>query len=250
MGLTVSQVAKLAGVSVRALHHYDELGLLSASERSAAGYRLYSDVDLQRLQQVLFFKELGFALEAIRSLMGDPKFELRSALLMQRHLLEEKVARLKKVLAAVDAALASEEEGRVMRKEEMFEVFGSDEPARYEEEAKQRWGDTAAYQESARRTARYGKKEWQQIKDEGDRIFRELAALLAEGVPAASDAAVALAERHRAHIDRWFYPCSKAMHRAIAESYVTDSRFTQNIDRYSEGVAAYARDAIAANAQR
>src|SRR5688572_12885860 len=151
MELKVSDVAKLAGVSVRALHHYDEIGLLRPSGRSAAGYRLYSDDDLKKLQQILFFKELGFPLEEIRRIVGAPDFDVRAALLMQRRLLTEKSARLDALIRAVDAALDSLEGGTAMTKEEMFEVFGSDDPSQYEDEVKERWGETEAYRESKRR---------------------------------------------------------------------------------------------------
>jgi len=127
-GLTVSQVSKLAGVSVRTLHHYDEIGLLRPSGRSGGGYRLYGQEALQRLQQVLFFKELGFPLEEIAKILKDPAFELHAALVMQRQLLEEKAVRIRALLKAVDAAIASIERGTIMTKEEMFEVFGTSIP--------------------------------------------------------------------------------------------------------------------------
>ena len=250
MGLTVSQVAKLAGVSIRALHHYDEIGLLRPSTRTGSGYRLYGNQELQRLQQVLFFRELGFPLEEIAKIMRDPKFDLQSALLMQRQLLEEKSARTKALIAAVDAALQSIERGTTMTKEEMFEVFGDFDPAKYQDEVKQRWGDSDAYKESARKTARYGKKEWQQIKAEGDSLNQALAKAMAGGIKPADARAMELAEQHRQHISRWFYDCSKAVHRGLGELYVADPRFTANIDKVAPGLALYCREAFAANAGR
>ncbi len=153
MSLTVSQVARLAGVSVRTLHHYDEIGLLAPSGRSEAGYRLYEQPDLQRLQQVLFFKELGFPLEEIARIMRDRAFDLRAALLMQRRLLTERASRVQVLIRAVDAALDSLEKGTVMTKEEMFEVFGDFDPAKYEDEARERWGDTEAFRANAERAS-------------------------------------------------------------------------------------------------
>jgi len=250
MGLTVSQVARLAGVSIRALHHYDEIGLLRPSTRTGAGYRLYGDVELQRLQQVLFFKELGFPLEEIAKIMRDPEFDLQAALLMQRQLLEEKAARIRALIAAVDAALESVERGTTMTKEEMFEVFGDFDPAKHEDEVKQRWGDSSAYQESARKTARYGKKEWQQIKAEAEAISQELAQAMSAGVRPTDPRAMDLAERHRQHIDRWFYACGHPMHRGLGDLYVADERFAQNYERVAPGLAAYFREAIHANADR
>lgn len=250
MSLTVSQVARLAGVSVRTLHHYDELGLLRPSGRSEAGYRLYEQADLQRLQQVLFFKELGFPLEEILRLVSDRAFDLQAALRMQRQLLTERATRVQALIQAVDAALESLERGTVMTKEEMFEVFGDFDPTKYEAEARERWGQTEAYRESARRTSRYGKKDWEKIKAEGDDIQRELAARLEAGQAPTDVEVMALAEQHRNYIGRWFYPCSPEMHRGLGELYVSDSRFTESIDRVRPGLAQFMRDAFRANAER
>jgi DNA-binding transcriptional MerR regulator len=250
MSLTVSQVAKLAGVSVRTLHHYDEIGLLRPSGRSEAGYRLYEQQDLQRLQQVLFFKELGFPLEEITRVVRDPAFDIRAALRMQRQLLTERATRVHALIQAVDAALESIERGTVMKKEEMFEVFGDFDPTKYEAEARERWGNTQAYKESAKRTSRYAKKDWEKIKAEGDRIQKELAAQLEAGRAPTDAEVMALAEQHRGYIERWFYPCSPEMHRGLGELYVSDSRFTENIDRVRPGLAQFMRDAFRANSER
>ncbi|WP_224249913.1 MerR family transcriptional regulator [Hyalangium gracile] len=250
MSLTVSQVARLAGVSVRTLHHYDEIDLLRPTGRSEAGYRLYEQTDLQRLQQVLFFKELGFPLEEITRILKDPAFDLRAALLMQRQLLTERATRVKALIGAVDAALESLEKGTVMTKEEMFEVFGDFDPAKYEDEARERWGNTEAYKESARRTSRYTKKDWQQIKAEGEEIMRALVAHLDAGRAPTEPAVMEVAERHRAYITKWFYPCSHEIHRGLGELYVNDPRFTANIDKDRPGLAQYTRDVFLANAER
>lgn len=250
MSLTVSQVAKLAGVSVRTLHHYDEIGLLQPSGRSEAGYRLYEQPDLQRLQQVLFFKELGFPLEEITRIVRDPAFDLRAALLMQRRLLTERATRVQALIGAVDAALDSLEKGTVMTKEEMFEVFGDFDPSKYEDEVQQRWGNTEAYKESARRTKRYTKQDWVRIKAEGEQIQRDLAAHLEAGHAPTDPAVLEVAERHRAYISRWFYPCSYEIHRGLGELYVNDPRFTENIDKLKPGLAAFTREAFRANAER
>ncbi|MGI5865617.1 MAG: MerR family transcriptional regulator, partial [Myxococcales bacterium] len=241
---------KLAGISVRALHHYDEIGLLSPTGRSEAGYRLYEQEDLQRLQQILFFKVLGFPLEEIARILGDPAFDLRAALRMQRQLLEERAARIRALIKAVDATLQSIEKGIAMTKEEMFEVFGDFDPKQYQEEVEQRWGETDAYRESARRTARYGKKEWEQIKAEGGAIQKEFAEAMAAGIAPTDVRAMDLAEKHRKYLERWFYKCPREMHRGLGEMYVADPRFTENIDRLRPGLAAYQRDAFVANSKR
>ncbi len=250
MALTVGQVAKLSGVSVRALHHYEAIGLLAPSARTVAGYRLYGDADLQRLQQILFFRELGFSLEQIGRTLSDPGFDLRAALTLQRQLLAEKEGRVRALVAAVDKALASLDSGVTMSKEEMFEVFGDVDPTQHEDEVKERWGETDAYQESARRTKQYRKEDWQRIKAEGDANLQAFAAALDAGRAPDHPAVMALAEEARQHIHRWFYPCSPAMHRDLAELYVADPRFTATYEQVRPGLAQFVRDAIVANADR
>lgn len=250
MAMTVSQVARLTGVSVRALHYYDEVGLLRPSGRSEAGYRLYAPADLNRLQQVLFFRELGFPLEEILRIVTDPGFDVGAALRTQRQLLAEKAVRLQALLTAVDQAIARAERGDRMETQDVKEMFKDFRPEDYAEEAEQRWGDTEAYRESKRRTAGYTQRDFAAIKAESEEIFGRLAGLLAAGAAPTTPVAMDAAEGHRQHIERWFYPCPKSLHRGLGELYVNDPRFTANIDRMGAGLAAYARAAFAANAER
>ncbi len=120
----------------------------------------------------------------------------------------------------------------------------------YEDDARQRWGGTDAYRESMRRTKRYGKGDWARIRQEGEEIVAAMAALLAEGAHAASRAAMDRAEAHRRHIDRWFYPCSRAMHVNLAGMYTADPRFREYFEKRAAGLAVFVQDAIRANAAR
>ena len=242
---TVGAVAELAGVSVRTLHHYDELGLLTPSERSGAGYRLYSHQDLERLREILIWRQLGFSLGEIASLLDDPGHDRLTALERQRELVSRELDRLGALAAAVDAAIAAERNGTPIEESKMFEGF---DPSQYEDEARERWGDTEPYRESARRTNEYGDAEWRSIRSESDAIVRELVALMRSGAPADGPDARALAERHREHISRWFYPCSPRMHRGLAEMYIADERFTRTYEREAAGLAQYFHDAIVAEA--
>ncbi len=250
MEMTVGDVARLAGISVRTLHHYDEVGLLSASERSDAGYRLYTDDDLAALQQILFYRELGFPLDEIRQIMSDPAFDHFEALVSQRRLLAEKAVRLNHMIEAVDKAIDGAQKGIAMDKEEMFEVFGEFDPAEYEDEVQERWGETDAYKESARRTKRYTKDDWARFKAESEQIGTDTAALMDAGVPADDPRAMDLAEQARLQIDKWFYPCSREMHVNLAEMYIADPRFTATYEKIHVGMAQYWHDAILANALR
>jgi DNA-binding transcriptional MerR regulator len=249
-GHTVSQVARLAHVTVRTLHHYDEIGILVPSQRSAAGYRLYSDDDVARLHQILLFRELGFGLDAIADVLDEPAAARLSALKEQRDRLVVQRQRTDAVIRAVDAALAALEGGAPMSTEKMFEGFEEFGQGPYADEARERWGHTEAYQESARRTKAYGKAEWTAIRDEGGATLDAFATLFDAG--AAPDGAEAMdaAEQARLHIDRWFYPCSRAMHAVLAEGYVSDPRFAAFYDRVRPGLAAFVSAAIKANAAR
>jgi DNA-binding transcriptional MerR regulator len=241
----VGEVAELARVTVRALHHYDELGLLSPSGRSEAGYRLYSYTDLTRLQEILIWRRLGFSLAEIRALLDDPRYDRVGALERQREVIGREIERLGALAGAVDAAIDAELKGIRLQEDGMFEGF---DPTDYEDEARERWGNTEAYRESARRAQRYGDAEWADIRREAEEIVHELASLLRAGEPADGERPRGLAERHRRHISRWFYPCSPEMHRGLGEMYVADERFARNYEREAGGLAAYFRDAIVANA--
>jgi DNA-binding transcriptional MerR regulator len=250
MAYTVGDVAKLAHVSVRTLHHYDEVGMLEPSERSEAGYRLYTLEDLERLQQVLFYKELGFSLEEIRDIMTDPGFDRREALAAQRDMIATQALRLEAMLGLIDRTLAGLQGGLGMTKEEMFEVFGEFDPTEHEDEVKERWGDTDAYKESARRSARYTKDDWARFKAESEDINATIVALMDEGVAPDDPRAMDTVDRARLQIDTWFYPCSREMHAALGEMYIADPRFTATYERIRSGMARYVRDAIVANLSR
>src|SRR5690606_32207803 len=223
--MKVGDVARLAGVSVRTLHYYEEIGLLRPSRDEASGYRVYTDEDLERLQQVLFFRELGFDLNRIKTIMNAPDFDRHEALLEQRRLLAAKIARLQATLQLVEKTLAAIQGGYRMTKEEMFEVFGDFDPTQYEAEAEARWGDTEAYRESIRRAPTYTKADWKRFATEQKVVHDAIAALIDQGVPPADPRAMDAVERHRLLIDTWFYPCSRQFHAQLAKMYIADERF-------------------------
>jgi DNA-binding transcriptional MerR regulator len=248
----VKDLARLSGVSVRTLHHYDEIGLLVPSQRTDAGYRLYCDDDLLRLQQILIQRELGMPLETIRRSLDDASFDRRAALEHQRTELAARVERTSAMLRAIDAALATLNEARTMKdmsRDEISALFDGFDPAHYEEEVKQKWGTTDAYKESARRTSQYTKADWERYKAENHAIMSDAAQLFRSGSAPTSDEAKAIAERHRVSIDRWFYACPPEMHAGLADMYEGDARFAANIDQYAAGLTAWWSAAIRANAK-
>jgi DNA-binding transcriptional MerR regulator len=244
----VKDLSQAAGVSIRTLHHYDAIGLLVPSARTAAGYRVYTDDDALRLQQILIGRELGLALEEIRRMLDDPGHDRREALRRQRAELVQRQDRTARMLRAVEAAIAA----LPQQEEEMDvkEIFDGFDPARYEAEAEERWGKTDAYRESARRTRGYSAEDWKRYRDESETILREAAAAREAGGKPSDSGAMDVAERHRLLIDRWFYPCSPSMHAALADMYEADARFAASIDGHGAGLTPFLAAAIRANAQR
>lgn len=247
----VKEVAALTGLSVRALHHYDAIGLLRPSARSCAGYRLYTDEDLLRLQQVMIGRALGLGLEVIRRSLDDPRFDREAALLEQRAALVERQTQTAGMIRAVDRALAmirGEGGGEGDETMDRKELFGGFDPAEHEAEA--RWGSTDSFAASKRRTAGYGEAEWRALQAEASAIYADMAAAMTAGRRPEDAEVMAIAERARLHVDRWFYPCSPAMHAGLADLYEADERFAANIDRFGAGLTPFLAAAIRANARR
>jgi DNA-binding transcriptional MerR regulator len=250
MSHTVGTVARLAGVTVRTLHHYDEIGLLTPSGRSDAGYRRYADPDLERLQRILFFRELGFGLDEIKKVMNDGGADASAHLRRQHAMLRERIRRLERMATAVEKALEARTMGVSLTPEERLEVFGDFDPDTHAAEAEEHWGEADAFRESQRRTARYTKADWQRMKEESAAPITALATAMHAGTPADSVAAMDAAEAHRQHISRWFYECTYEIHVGLGKMYVADPRFRATYEKVAPGLAEYLRDAIVANAAR
>ena len=252
MELTVGQVAALARVSVRTLHHYDEIGLLRPSGRTDAGYRLYDDSDLDRLHQVLLYRGLGFSLDDVAAVLDDRTVTPTEHLRRQLDLLTQRVGELEEMRLAVERQLEARRMDIRLTREEQFEVFGehAEHQEEYAAEAEQRWGGSEPWKQAQARTAAYDKAQWVQIKAEMDDVGARLARALADGEPADGEVATDLAEEHRQHITRWFYDCSLEMHRGLGDMYVADPRFTATYEAIAPGLAQYVRDAVHANADR
>lgn len=248
-GLTVGRLARAAGVTVRTLHHYDEIGLLRPSQRTPAGYRSYAPADVARLQRVLGYRALGLGLDEIAALLSgeaDPVEQLRR----QRELVAERIDYLTRVLGTLDLTLEAHRMGIDLTPDELLEVFGEHDPTEHAAEAEERWGDTDAWRESRRRTSRYTKDDWLAITAEAAAVNARFAAALAAGEPADGDEAAAAAEQHREHIHRWFYDLGHEQQVGLAGMYLADPRFTATYEAVAPGLAQYVHDAIVANAAR
>jgi DNA-binding transcriptional MerR regulator len=246
--LTVGEVALRAHVSVRALHHYDEIGLLAPARRTDAGYRLYGPAELERLHQVLLFRELGLGLDDIAVVLDRPVAERAVALLTHRAALERRRRRTDAVIRAVDRAIEALEKGERMSTDELFDGFEDFDHAQYAEEAEERWGDTDAYRQSQSRTKGYTKADWAAVQAEADDIMKRFVALMESGAAPEDEAARALAEEHRRHIGLRFYECPPAMHAGLADMYEADARFAEYFEKYSTGLTVFVAAAIRANA--
>jgi MerR family transcriptional regulator, thiopeptide resistance regulator len=245
----IGEVAALAGTTVRTLHHYDRIGLLSPSERGGNGYRRYRPSDLERLQTILFYRELEFGLDRIAALLDgdeDPLDHLRR----QHALLLDRRARLDRLVRTLETTMDARRTGVNLTPEETLEVFGDFDPAEHAAEAEERWGDTDAWQQSQARHRTYTKADYLRMKAAADDLNSRFVAAMRSGAPADGEVAMDLAEDARRQIVEWHYDLTHAGHRSLAAMYVADPRFTATYETIAEGLAVYVHDAIVANAVR
>lgn len=245
---SVGRAARLGGVTVRTLHHYEQVGLLVPAGRSSAGYRVYSDAEMDRLTRILYYRELGFSLHDIAALL-EGTADVAQHLEQQHKLLTERAARTQAMLAAIETEMEAQMSGNRLTAEEKLEIFGDDYDPTWEDEAHERWGGTQAWQQSQNRAATRSKAEWQQIKADGDAWTEAAAGAFRDGAAPDSPQALELAERHRRMVSD-HYDCSYAMHRQLADMYVADPRFTATYEKLAPGLAQWVHDAIHANADR
>ena len=233
--MQINEFAKLVSVSVRTLHYYDEIGLLKpAFVDEQNDYRFYDEISLERMQEILFYRELDFELKSIRDILSSPDYDKQKALAEQRKLLILKKERLERIIAALDSA----EKGKIT----MSAFDNSDyETARnqYEAEAKQRWGETDAYKE-------YEQKRINQSVNDGLMIvLAKFAECMNAGNTADSDEAQALVKELQNYITENYYTCTNQILSGLGQMYVADERFKTNIDKHTPGTAAFVSEAIA-----
>lgn len=246
MSYRVKEVADMVGISVRMLHHYDRIGLLKPESVSPAGYRLYADKDLERLQQVLFFKELDFSLKQIKEILDSPGFDRKESLESHRQLLIQKKKRLEKIIKTVDKTIKVIEGGKDMNKREMFEAFDmsqiEEHKARYAKETKEKYGNSKAYSECEKKTSSYTEDDWRKILSKGNTIFQKLTSLM-DRDPGDSEVQETIGD-YRQYITDSFYTCTPEIFRGLGEMYVADERFTKNINKHGEGLAEFMKEAM------
>jgi len=234
--MKVKEVADLVGISVRTLHHYDDIGLLIPEETTEAGYRVYSDENLETLQQILFFKELGFPLKKIKEIIDSPSYDRHEALIIQHRFLLEKKSRLDKMIGTIEKTIQHSKGEILMSNQDKFEGFDfSHNP--YEKEAREKWGNKAVDKanEKAKNMTAIDQEKF-------NKIFRSLAAIRNLS-PDSKEA--------QGEIKEWYQFLNKMgdysleAFKGLGQMYVDDERFTKNIDQFGEGLAKFMRDAMA-----
>ncbi|TCZ78745.1 MerR family transcriptional regulator [Paenibacillus albiflavus] len=240
MAMKVKEVADLVGISVRTLHHYDEMGLLTPDETTESGYRLYSQDNLDTLQQILFFKELGFPLKQIKDIISNPSFNRQEALELHRQMLLDKRRRLDQMIDTVDATIQHHKGEITMTNKEKFAGFDfSQNP--YEEEARERWGNQKVEQSQAKLKNK-SQEEQTKMMNEMNVIYTRLAELR-HGSPASEEAQAAIQAWYD-YLNNNFSNYSLEVFKNLGQMYVDDERFTKNIDKFGEGLAVFMRDAM------
>ncbi len=240
MKMHIKEFAKLCGVSVRTLHYYDEIGLLKpAFVDEQNGYRFYDEKSLERIQEILFYRELDFPLKSISEILSSPVYDKQKALKEQRKLLILKKERLQRIIDALDNA----EKGKIT-----MNAFDNNEfdtaRKQYEAEAKERWGKTDAYKEHEQKTSSYSKDKWQQVNDGLNVVLAEFSVCLQSGQAPESDEAQALVKELQSYITENYYTCGNDILKGLGQMYVADERFKQNIDKHATGTAEFVSKAI------
>ncbi len=239
---TVKEVASIAGVSVRTLHYYDEIGLLRPTSVGGNQYRYYDDQALLRLQQILLYRDMGMELRQIRQMLDNPDFNMVSALREHRKRLEQRIHDFEKLIETVDNTIQHLEEGSSMAPKKLFTGFTPEQQEQYEREARLTYGPERV-NESIRRWNAYSPEERQNILQEGQAIYTGLVQALAQGVPSDDAHVQRLMNRWHQHI-RNFYEPSLEVLRGLAELYTAHPDFAANFAAMHPGLAVYMQQAI------
>ena len=237
---SIGSLSKLSGVSIRALHHYGQIGLLQPSEVAESGYRYYDDAAVERLWQILFYRELDFPLAEIGEILSSPSFDRERALTEHRNLLVQKRERLDRLIELVSSAMKGE---TTME----FKPFDTSEidalREQYAEEAKARWGNTDAYRESTKHASKWTEADKARLEKESGEIFSAFAALV--DVDPADARVQALVSRWKTFISQSYYNCTNEILAGLGQMYLADERFTKNLDAFGAGTAKLMSEAIA-----
>ena len=236
MKMQIKEFADFTGVSVRALHYYDEIGLLMpAFVDKTTGYRFYDEKSFLRMQEILFYRELDFSLKSIGEILSSPDYDKSKALKEQKQLLILKKERLERLISAIDSAVKGEN---------VMKAFDNSEFEKYKAEAKEKWGSTDAYKEHTERTKNYSKQKWNDLAVGMDHIMAEFAICMKNSKMPDSEEVQNLVKMLQSHITENYYLCTNEILAGLGQMYVADERFKNNIDKHADGTAAFICEAI------
>jgi DNA-binding transcriptional MerR regulator len=247
-GLTVGQAASSVGVTVRTLHHWDEIALASPSLRSPGGYRLYTADDVARLQRVAIYRELGLSLDAIGELLAEQSDDRTTPLRTQRVQVQQHIQRLQSMATGLDRMIEAHERGILLSTAQQAAIFGADWNAEWAADARDRWGDTPEWAQFAENAATRGPEEWQRVADATAAFESDLARAMREGIEPGSAPADALVERHR-EIFSAYFALTREMQVCLGRRYEADPEFAAHYDGIHPGLSAWFRRAIDASAR-
>lgn len=238
---SVKQLSELAGVSIRTLHHYDEINLLKPAERAESRYRYYGRDQLYRLQQILFYRELDYPLMEIKNILDDPDFDLKKSLLSHKAQLLSRADRVEQLLKTIDKTIVQlEKESTMISDEEMYEGFSKTDIETMRSEAIEKWGEDQV-KSAEQRVKDMGKDQWRKVQANGDEICVRLGRLMDR-----SPADVAVQKEivnHHQYLCT-FYEVDKERYRALGNMYVADERFTAHYTKFKKGLADFLNRAI------
>ncbi len=243
MEYNINQLAKLSEVSVRTLHHYDAIGLLSPKRNPQNEYRIYNENDLLLLQQILFFKELGFSLEEIKKILKSKNFDLEAALKDQKKMILLKKKRIDDLLATIDKTIKKIKKQKNMKDEELYDAFSEEELNKYKNEAQARWGHTDAYKQSTERVKKMGKEGLEKAGREGQDITKRISECFINGLAPENTETQKLIEKHFNWLANFYEP-NLEIYKGLAEMYVADERFKKHYENFAEGLAEYMQKAM------
>lgn len=240
MYYSVSELAKVSGVSVRALHYYDEIGLLKPCYINEAGYRFYNQKQLLLLQQILFYKELGFELKQIKTILTDPNFDVITSLKSQKQLLADKRAKTDQLINTLEKTITYLERQKIMQEQELFWGFSKEKQAAYEKEMIEKYGPEIEehINQSYKNMKNWTKADWDQIKQEADNINRDLVVLLLNNVSVDDKQVQLVIARHYQWTCKFWQP-NALSYAGLADLYTQHPDFKKLYDGYHKNLADY-----------
>ncbi|MBC2080034.1 MerR family transcriptional regulator [Listeria booriae] len=246
MEYTVQKLAKLAGVSTRTLRYYDEIGILKPARINSSGYRIYGQNEVDRLQQILFYREMNVGLDKIKAILEQPDFDETEALKTHRAQLLDKRKQLDELIRNVEKSIAHSERRIIMTDQEKFEGFKQkmidENEEKYGTEIREKYGDDKINKSNAKLKG-MSEAEMERVNRLAETILVELAEAFETGDPA-GDKAQEVAAMHKEWLSTYWDTYSKEAHAGLAQMYVDDERFTAYYDKDQPGLAAFLRDAI------